>query len=77
MHYLFLGIANWIVKRIWIDEEILMQNMLTEIQHIMQNFQIPSDIGRIPGKVNSGDGFSSFTADQWQNFITIYATVVL
>ena len=77
MHCLFLGIAKWIVKRIWIDEGILMQSMLTEIQHMMQNFQIPSNIGRIPGKVNSGDGFSNFTADQWQNFITVYATIVL
>ena len=77
MHCLFLGIAKWIVKRIWIDEGILTQSMLTEIQHMMQNFQIPFDIGRIPGKVNSGDGFSNFTADQWRNFITVYATIVL
>lgn len=76
MHCLFLGIAKWIVKRIWIDEGILTQNMLNEMQHMMQRFQIPTDIGRIPGKINSGEGFSSFTADQWRNFIVIYATVV-
>ena len=43
----------------------------------MENFQVLSDIGRIPRKVNCGEGFSNFTADQWRNFFIIYATVVL
>jgi len=28
MHCLFLGIAKWIMKRIWVDESILSQNTL-------------------------------------------------
>ena len=44
---------------------------------MMEKFQVPSDIGRIPRKVNIGEGFSNFTADQWRNFFTIYATIVL
>ena len=32
MHCLFLGIAKWIVKRIWVDENILTQNALKSIQ---------------------------------------------
>ncbi|GBC36078.2 hypothetical protein GLOIN_2v1775288 [Rhizophagus irregularis DAOM 181602=DAOM 197198] len=31
---------------------------------IMDEFQIPSDLGRIPGKIHSGEGFTNFTADQ-------------
>ena len=31
----------------------------------MNEFQLPSDIGRIPNKVDCGEGFSNFTADQW------------
>ena len=31
----------------------------------MNEFQIPSDLGRIPGKIHAGEGFSNFTADQW------------
>ena len=77
MHCLFLGIAKWIVKRIWIDEGILTQNMLTQIQSKVNRIQVPSDIGRIPGNVISRDGFLNFIADQWRNFFTIYATVVL
>jgi len=64
MHCLFLGIAKWIVKRIWIDEGILTPNILDKIQEMMEKFQIPADIGRIPGKINCGEGFSNFTADQ-------------
>ena len=44
---------------------------------MIEKFQIPADIGRIPGKINCGEGFSNFTADQWRNFFMIYATVVL
>jgi hypothetical protein len=64
MHCLFLGIARWIVKRIWIDEGILSQESLIEIQKKMDEFQVPSDLGRIPGKIHCGEGFSNFTTDQ-------------
>jgi hypothetical protein len=77
MHCLFLGIAKWIVKRIWVDENILTQHALQSIQKKMNEFQLPADLGRIPGKIYSGEGFTNFTADQWKNFFLIYATVVL
>ena len=77
MHCIFLGIAKWIVKRIQIDEGILTLNILTKVQSMMNRIRVPSDIGRIRGKLDCGEGFSNFTAYQWQNFIIIYATVVL
>jgi len=77
MHCLFFGIAKWIVKRIWIDRGILTPSHLNKIQKKMYEFQIPSDLGRIPGKIHGGEGFSNFTADQWRTFFTIYATVLL
>ncbi|RHZ44077.1 hypothetical protein Glove_766g1 [Diversispora epigaea] len=43
----------------------------------MNEFQVPADLGRIPGKIYCGEGFSNFTADQWRIFISIYTTVVL
>ena len=64
MHCLFLGIAKWIVKRIWVDEEILTTNTLKMVQKKMDEFQIPSDLGRILGKIYAKKGFSNFTADQ-------------
>jgi hypothetical protein len=77
MHCLFLGIARWIVKRIWIEEGVLIPNSLKQIQKKMNEFQIPSDLGRIPGNIHAGEGFSNFTADQWRIFFTINATVSL
>jgi hypothetical protein len=77
MHFLFLGIAKWIVKRIWVDMGVLSSNDLNNIQKKMNEFQVPADLGRIPGKIYCGEGFSNFTADQWRIFISIYATVVL
>ena len=50
MYCLFLGIVKWIVKRIWVDEEILTTNTLKMVQKKMDEFQIPSDLGRIPEK---------------------------
>ena len=68
MHYLFLGIARWIVKWIWIDKKVLKPESLREIQKKMNQFQVPADIGRILGKVECGEGFTNFTADQWRIF---------
>ena len=77
MHCLFLGIAKWIVKRIWVDEGVLTPDNLKNIQRKMNQFQIPADLGRIPRKIDCGEGFTYFTADQWRNFFTIYATTSL
>jgi len=64
MHCLFLGIAKWIVKTIWVNEEILSQNSFIMIQNTMNKFQVPADLGRISGKIHCEEGFSNFTADQ-------------
>src|SRR6266496_6302735 len=40
----------------------------------MNQIQVPADLGRIPRKIDCGEGFTNFTADQWRTFFTIYAT---
>ncbi|GET51676.1 hypothetical protein GLOIN_2v1786147 [Rhizophagus irregularis DAOM 181602=DAOM 197198] len=77
MHCLFLGIAKWIVRRLWIENGVLTTHILKTVQKKIDEFKVPADLGRIPGKVDCGDGFSNFTADQWRIFFTIYATVSL
>ncbi|GBC32907.2 hypothetical protein GLOIN_2v1775288 [Rhizophagus irregularis DAOM 181602=DAOM 197198] len=77
MHCLFLGIARWIMKRIWIDEGVLTPNDLKKIQEKMNQFKIPADLGRIPRNIERGEGFSNYTADQWRIFFMIYATTSL
>ena len=73
MHCLFLGIAHWIVKRLWIDENKISKADLELMDKRAKSMKLPSDLGRIPHKIATGEGFSGFTADQWKNFILIYA----
>src|SRR2546423_14378871 len=42
-----------------------------------KQIKLPADMGRIPYKISTGDGFSGFTADQWKSFILIYAIPVM
>ena len=74
MHCLFLGIAKWIVKWLWVDHRKLSINQLRQIQNKMSEIQVPSNISRIPRKVDCGEGFANFTANEWKTFILIYAT---
>ena len=46
------------------------------MQERANKIKVLSDIGRIPNKIATGDGFSGFTADQWKAFILIYATTI-
>jgi hypothetical protein len=78
MHCLFLGIAKWIFKAIFVDQGKLTMEQLRIAQNRMDYIELPSDIGRIPPKVAIGkDGFSNLTADQWKTFIMIYSTTIL
>jgi hypothetical protein len=76
MHCLFLGIAKWIVMRLWIEEGRLTSQDLLMMQERANQIQVPADIGRIPGKILTGEGFSGFTADQWKTFMLIYITSI-
>jgi hypothetical protein len=77
MHNLFIGIASWIVKRLWLGHGKITLVDLTKIQKHMNNIHPPSEIGRIPHKIDIGEGFSNLTANEWKNFFLIYARVVL
>jgi hypothetical protein len=77
MHNLFLGIAHWIVKRLWIDGNILTKEHLELMDQRAKRIQVPAGLGRIPNKIATGEGFSGFTADQWKSFILIYATPLM
>ena len=46
------------------------------MQERVNKIKMPSDIGRIPNKIATGDGFFGFTANQWKTFILIYATII-
>ena len=77
MHCLFLGIARWIVKRLWIENGKFTKSDLELIEKRAKRIKMPADLGRVPDNITTGGGFSAFTADQWRSFIMIYATPIL
>lgn len=77
MHNLFLGIAHWIVKRLWIDNDKITKAHLELMEKRAKQIKVPADVGRIPYKIATGEGFSGYTADQWKTFIMIYATPIM
>ena len=77
MHNLFLGIAHWIVKRLWIDNDKITKAHLELMEKRAKQIKVPADVGRIPYKIATGEGFSGYTADQWKTFIMIYAIPIM
>lgn len=76
MHCLFLGVAKWIVTKLWIGGGILDNAKLKIMQKRADSIKIPSDLGRRPVRIATGEGFSNFTADMWKTFIMIFAIPV-
>ena len=75
MHNLFLGSAKYVMKNIWIEKDILTKHNLKELQENVNAIIVPPDVARIPQKIDSA--FSSLTADQLKNWITIYSMPAL
>ena len=53
------------------DLDIISRNQLKLIQDYVNYTQLPSDVGRIPMKIESG--FAGFTADQFKNWVILYS----
>ena len=70
MHNLLLGTAKHMMT-IWKETGKLKPNDFQSIQEKVDNFIGPSDVGRIPFKLSSG--FSSFSADQWKNWVLLFS----
>ena len=74
MHNVLLGTAK-LVTSLLKEKSILSAANFSTIQSEVDRFIVPPDIGRIPHKIASG--FSSFTADQWKNWVQVYSLIVL
>ena len=70
MHNLFLGIAKHYLHKIFIERGILGNS---EFELIHQ--RVDAMVGRIPTKIRGG--FSSFTADQFKNWVVHYSLIAL
>lgn len=75
MHNLFLGSAKYFLKNILIAMDYISKADLEKIQERVNAFIVPSGIGRIPMKIESG--FSKFTADQWKNWSIYFSIITL
>ena len=75
MHNLFLGSAKYFIKDILIAMDYITTAQLETIQQRVNSISVPSGIGRIPLKVESG--FSQFTADQWKNWVLYFSLIAL
>ena len=75
MHCLFLGLAKHFFKKGLIEANILSTADLLTIQRRIDATSVPSDIGRIPHKIEHA--FYSFTADQYKNWVLHYSIICL
>ena len=75
MHNLFLGLAKHYIKRVFIGKQLLKDGDFELIQKRVDSMVAPSDIGRIPQKIQSS--FSAFTADQFKNWVIHYSIIAL
>lgn len=75
MHNVFLGSGKHILKDIWIGQGLITESQFDLIQYRVDRIISPPDVGRIPNKIRFG--FSSFTADQYKNWIIYYSLLAL
>ena len=74
MHNLFLGTAKHCVD-VWKSTGLLSTDHLLIMQMRVNDYFCPSDIGRIPSKIQSS--FAGFTADQWRSWTVLFSFIVL
>ena len=70
MHNLLLGTAKHMFS-LWVSTEVISKSDFAKIQDTVDSYVTPTDIGRTSQKISSG--FSSFTAEQWRNWILVYS----
>ena len=75
MHNLFLGTAKKMIS-VWKDEKFLNDETLQTIQERVDKAQVPSDIGKLPGKIDKFT-FQGFTADELKNWTILFSLYAL
>lgn len=74
MHNLFLGTGKRMIN-LWMKHNLLTSNHFLQVQSFVDNITVPSDVGRIPHKIESG--FAGFKADQFKTWITVFSIPAL
>ena len=71
MHNLYLGTSKMVIRKIWIEHNILSPAKVAIINRRLKRIHVPIGIGRVPVNIHTGD---TFTAEQWMNW-TMYFSV--
>ena len=74
MHNLLLGTSKHLLS-VWLSSGVLSPKIMKTIQEKVDKMETPAYIGRIPQNISSIG--SSFTADQWRNWVCIYSLYAL
>lgn len=74
MHNMFLGTSKRMFHQ-WVDSGLITKRSLQHIQNIVQKFNVPIGIGRIPHKIASN--FANLTADEWKNWTLLFSQIAL
>ena len=69
MHNLFWGTGKHMLH-LWVNSGILSNSDFSIIQETVDCMIVPTVVGRTPRKILTS--FSSFTADQFKNWITLF-----
>ena len=75
MHNLLLGTSKRVLKKTWLDNNLLSRNNLKAIQVRIDNFVVPHGVGRLLRKIMSK--FDSLTADEWKNWTLLFSVICL
>lgn len=74
MHNLCLGNSKHMIK-LWIEKGLLVPKDYDILQEAVDSIHVPPSVGRILSKIASS--FSSFTADQLKNWMSLFSQMVL
>jgi len=74
MHNLYLGTAKHVFV-VWIELQLIGERELKLIDARMSDIKVPSDIGRIPGKIS--ECYKRMKADEWKHWTLVYSLYCL
>ncbi|KAF7363429.1 hypothetical protein MSAN_00998700 [Mycena sanguinolenta] len=77
MHNLFLGVVKTHFYHIWVQLNVLRKTKeLRSLHALLSKLKLPAHLGRLPSCIGEPTG-GSLTADQWLNFCTIVAPLII
>lgn len=75
MHNLFLGTSKKMIN-VWKEKKYLTEKTLSLIQQRVDKAHVPSDVGKLPGKIEKFT-FDGFTADELKNWTILFSIYAL